>query len=67
MGSTILVSPCISFYADCIDIIMVKQFGKSVPNFMAKNQQFAELNAATDIGVGCSKKQAQPFTLEEEE
>ena len=40
-----------------------------------KNQQFAKLNAATDthywslrqLGVGCTKKQAQPFTPEEEE
>ena len=56
--------------------IMVTQFSEFVPNFLAKkNKQFAELNAATDryyrslrqLGVGSSKKQAEPFTPEEVE
>ena len=55
---------------------MVTKFSEFVPNFMAKkNKQFAELNAATDryyrslqqLGVGSSKKHAEPFTAEEEE
>ena len=50
--------------------------GANVPNIMAKrNPLFEELNAATDKhyrmlrqeGVGTSKSQAEPITLEEEE